>query len=177
MTLVLLWLFTSHVNKSSYLVDHFDLIEVNHVYDDAGCRDFVQLVYWDWDASNSRFACQGYMIMRECVVKTEAGEKRFNELVDKICRGQPLAFQTDVRRAMTYRGDFVKKGRYPMRDFRLKVWKSTWQDKGVFRQIQAKHFRETHTAYDVEVANRELYPTSGRRGLQKIPSFSATVAR
>ena len=177
MTLVLLWLFAGHVNKSQYLVDCFDLIEVNHVYDDAGCRSFVQLIYWDWDSSRNQFACQGYMTMRECLVKTEAGQKKFDAALDKICKGQPLQFQVEFRRAMTYRGDFVKKGRYPVRDFRRKIWKSTWQDKGVYRQIQASQFRETYTSFDVEVKDREVHPLSCRRGLQKIPSFDATVVR
>ena len=46
-------------------------------------------------------------------------------------------------------------------------WAMTWLDGETLRRVEADHFRETWTAYDVEVQDRARLPESLRRRLTR----------
>ena len=165
---VLLWLWLGATRPDAYITDRFDLLEVNHYYDENGLPEFVQLIYWDWDSGESRFRCEGYVMMDECLVRTEAGQKRFDAHVNKLIAGKPMQFQTEILSRLRYSGHFVAKGKYPVYDFRKKLWSAKWVKDGVYRRVQATKMRETHTLHDPERDAREFFPVRLRRGLTKV---------
>lgn len=152
-------------NHDNVVRDKFDMIEVNHYYDQWGNKSFVQLIYWDWDGRNSKFKCQGWKMMKDALVKTEEGAKKHEKMVDKLCEKKSLQFIVEIRKNMRYTGDFVGGQLMPKRDYHRRIWTVRFIDGKNDREIRAKIFRETHSQFDPEKANREFYPEDTRRGL------------
>ena len=47
------------------LVDHVDLIELNHFYDDNGRLVLDQLIYYDWSYEDNRFQVRAWRLFKK----------------------------------------------------------------------------------------------------------------
>lgn len=61
------------------------------------------------------------------------------------------------------------KGReaFPQRRFASGVYEALWIDDGQARRVRGRSFRQTWTQHDPELANRQRWPQSQRRGLTR----------
>ncbi len=59
----------------------------------------------------------------------------------------------------------IQAGLRPRYDYGRKLWVTRWRDGERLREVTADHFRETHTLYDPEVADRANLPAEHRRQL------------
>jgi hypothetical protein len=133
----LLLLFIQPVDPT--LVDHVDVIEINHLYrhgDHGSARlVFDQVVFWEWVAISSSYRVVAWRIMPDAIV-----------------RGQQ---------------EWLGGHATPHRSGRR--WVSFWWDArhDVFRRVYATHAFHSETFYDVEIVERKITPEHLRRGLRK----------
>ncbi|PQO36668.1 hypothetical protein [Blastopirellula marina] len=48
----------------TYLVDHVDLIEINHLYDLQGRLVIDQLIFYQWDSASQRFQVRAWRLLK-----------------------------------------------------------------------------------------------------------------
>lgn len=46
------------------IVPQFDIVEINHKLDASGNEQFVQVLAWNWDASNTQMNCEGWRLVK-----------------------------------------------------------------------------------------------------------------
>lgn len=135
--------------------DMCDRIELNHFYEEDGSHVFDQFVFWDWNYDESRWEVVDWRLIEGCRVLED---------------GELLDWQRTHPRGPPYvprlRGDVLPRR---IRHRRGSIYAVEWWDKKDrrFRQVQAKLFNQTWTAYDPELANREALPQEKRRRLTR----------
>lgn len=166
--LLLNWLMAEargDVRRTHELRDHFDIVELNHVYTENGVPRMDQLVFWDW-IPDVGYRCQGYWVLDDCRVETEAGKKAWDKVVDNWVRQFDVADQAMKRRLVRYRGEYTAEcSGHP--HLINGMYMSIMTEKGMVRIVTADKIRVTHTAFDSEMEDRERFPVSQRRGLTK----------
>ena len=162
--LILLFLLF-RIDPNPKIVDTFDILEINHTYNEWGGKGLVQVMGVDWHRYETHFHVEWYKVLRNCHVKTEEGEKKWlkerREIADKI---KDWLTRLDFMNSTEYVGEFDKSHElYPVKNWRSGYWEIKIDD----RIIRAKSFQETHTRYDAEVEDRKDHPIKQRRGLTK----------
>jgi hypothetical protein len=165
MKLILLISLLLRIDHNTPTIDTFDILELNHTYNEWGGERLVQIMGVDWHRSDRDFHVEWYKVLRDCHIKTEEGEKKWlkerREIADKI---KDWMTRLDFLNSTEYKGEFNKMHKY----YPKKNWRSGyWEIKLDGRIIRAKSFQETHTTNDREVEDRKEHPTSIRRGLSK----------
>ena len=156
---------TDNYNRG-YIVDEFDMIEVNHYHNEWGRPMFAQLICWDRNVLGD-YHVQAYVMMKDAYVETEEGRKKHEEWLSKELEGKPAEYQIEARQGLKYRGDFVGGKIYPYRDHHSGYYISRYYDSSDYRIIKAKLFRESWTQYDPERVDRKYLKEADRRGLTK----------
>jgi hypothetical protein len=151
----------------SVIRDHFDLLEVNHYYNDQGQPVFVQLILWNWHKGEQRFISQGYVMLKGAIVKTPEGKQKWDAEIEKWTKKLPLQVRMEIASSHKYAGHYVHHPAHPERKWKQRVWVSRLNEGGIQREIISKIFRETWTRYDPEVWDRDQNPYFERRGLSK----------
>lgn len=64
MTTLLLLFALCSIHEDDAIVDHVDRVEVNHFYDDQARLVFRQLIFWDWNAEDSRFDVVAWRLLK-----------------------------------------------------------------------------------------------------------------
>ena len=59
------------------IVDHVDLIEVNHFYANDGSLRFDQIIFWDWNGRRSRFEVVDWRMLKR--VREEVSDQQIAE--------------------------------------------------------------------------------------------------
>jgi len=139
--------------------DHFDRLEINHVYDEAGRWQLTQLLCYDFK------------------------EIYLNEKQRKYLDG-PLWYQKKngqlPRRYVIQHWHMIQPSRphlYPHKG-KSGLYTVVYHDgNGVLRKLTAPVYEETHTAFDPEVWERAIWPKhSKRRGLSDVITKVARTA-
>ena len=168
MAAVLIWLTLSLGTPADAIQDRFDIIELNHVYDDFSRPKFVQLVFWNWLPSQKSYVCEGYYMLDDCIKKTEEGKKAWDKKVEKALERVPALQRAELIVKLDYRGEYHRHSAHPVRLWAARVYRSKWIDKGGnLRAVIGSQFRATHTYHDREVADREFNPVAIRRRLTR----------
>lgn len=165
MVKLILLLLIFRIDPNPKIIDTFDILEVNHTYNEWGGKGLVQVMGIDWHRRETDFHVEWYKVLRNCHIKTEEGEKKWlkkrREIADKI---KDWMTRLDFLNSTDYVGEFDKSNEY----YPVKNWRSGyWEIKIDNRIIRAKSFSETHTSYDREVEDRKSHPIALRRGLTK----------
>ena len=148
--------------------DRFDLLEVNHVVNEAGNPRMDQLLYWDWDRHDRKFNCQGWRLMSSCRDLSDPQKARqHDQHVTWFLGKLPAEQQAYWRRRLTYKGEFVGGPWLPMQNSLTGDWVVHVFDDCHERRIIARMFRETWTFNDPERDDRHRFPERSRRGLSK----------
>jgi len=168
MTILIIWIGVANLFGSLAVPDHFDVLEVNHLHDEWGRPRLTQLIFWDFDKGRNTHICQGYIVFKDCYVKTAEGEAEWDKRVEKALSGLTLMERAEARKHLSYAGDYHPPISHPVRQWRKKLWRSRFIDsQGIYRCITASRFWETKSQVDPEVADRSLNAVSNRRGLTK----------
>lgn len=120
---------TSGLPNRHAIVDHFDLMDLNHCVR-PGAEDkaeLTQVIFWDWNAEYRRYEVQAWVLTQR-----------------------------------TYVWNFDMP--YKRSDGR---WEVRFKDGTTNRIVICKLFRETHTNFDPDIANKKLFPEKQRRGFTK----------
>lgn len=145
-------------------VDTFDMIEVNHRYNEWGTCNLDQVIAWDWHKRDRDFHVEWWRSMRDGRKPTKEGEakwlKKRRDIADKI---KDWPTRRSFLAGTEYRGEFVGGKYMPVKNHRTGYWEIKLDD----RIIRAKSFQETHTTHDPEADDRKEHPSSIRRGLTK----------
>lgn len=146
-----------------------DLIEVNTVYGEDAFPMFTQTIFWDWSPINAQYIVRAWKMNEGVWVKSEEHRKEWMKELRDLCDKYPaLNFKNTSNR---YRGKYdpVPGVSFPMRRRNLLEKKDYWEfifyTDGKRIVVTAPQFRETHTQYDPERRNREIWPESVRVGL------------
>lgn len=153
-----------HQCQPETLVDHFDLVEVNHVHDKFGFPVFDQVVFRNWHTSTHGFRVEAWAFMRDSRVFTAEGQAAFDKALNAAADRMSIRDAMELRHSVRYRGDYEggrmhpKKfgGRY-ITVFRQDEWK---------REVHTKWMIETWTQYDVELADKKHLDESDRKGFR-----------
>jgi len=168
MTILIIWIGVANLFGSLAVPDHFDVLEVNHLHDEWGRPRLTQMIFWDFDRGRNTHICQGYVVFKDCYVKTAEGEAAWDKKVEKSLSGLTLLQRAEARKHLSYAGDYQPPISHPVRQWRKKLWRSRFIDsQGIYRCITASKFWETKSQVDPEVADRSFHPVSDRRGLTK----------
>tara|TARA_R110000751_G_scaffold45637_1_gene103392 strand:+ start:622 stop:1071 length:450 start_codon:yes stop_codon:yes gene_type:complete len=148
------------------------MVEINHHYNEYDAEKWSQLILWDWsygrplfNHKNKKFHVQKWVMMKDAYDKTKQGEKKYLKIREEVAD----TIKDHMARAnfinnTHYIGDFVGGKYYPFKNHKTGYWVITCHDGEVFRRIQAKIFRETHTRHDPELLDREEFNSKYRRG-------------
>lgn len=156
------------------IVDRFDRVEVNHYCNEWGIEQWTQVIFWDVVGSNAiifpkvnEFHVQHWVMLQNCYIKTEKGEKEWEKRRDEIeLKLRSLEDKISWRRGSEYQGEFDKSHQfYPKRDWKNRIWMIQYVDKHIIRRIEAREFIETRTLQDPERIDKQKYPETLRRGL------------
>jgi hypothetical protein len=141
----------------SVVAQRVDRIEVNHVYDCSGNLVLDQVIFWDWNASESRFDCVDWRLLRGARLAVNEDQRRRWQR----CGGQGVVPPPVGK----WRGGHA----YPRRDHAARAYVSEWYDEKseVWRCVTSPIFLETWTAYDPELVARTILPQDQRRKLKK----------
>lgn len=163
---VILFLFTFELRQQTRIVDTFDMIEVNHRYNEWGVETWSQLIMWDWHEKDSKFHVEHWIMMKDAHEKTEEGEKEWEKYRRKVEQEiRTIDLKTEWLSASYYRGDFVGGKFFPIKNWTNRYYEVKYNDGKRDRLIRAKIFRETHTQYDPESRDRQVH--KNRRGITK----------
>ena len=154
-----------------YIMDTFDVIEVNHIHTEHGFSQSDQLVLWDFNGKD--FQVEAWIYMKDCRQKTEEGEKKHDLLMDDYLGDIPFAGvdRAQIRRDNEYRGEYIGGPMHPtlLNGYYTVIFHDS---AGHQRMVRAKRMKETWTMYDVEYENREIHPVHKRRKLTKVRRVS-----
>jgi hypothetical protein len=117
------------IDHNAPTVDTFDMIEVNHKFNEWGACQLDQVITWDFHKEDHKFHVEWWKNMRDARKKTKEGEakwlKKRREIADKIkvweTRKSFLA-NTD------YRGEFIGGKLMPKKNHRTGYWEIKIQD-------------------------------------------------
>jgi len=164
MKLILLISLLLRIDHNAPTIDTFDMIEVNHKYNEWGACQLDQVICWDWHKRDHEFHVEWWRSMRDARIPTKEGEakwlKKRREIADKI---KDWPTRRSFLAGTEYRGEFVGGKYMPVKNHRTGYWEIKLDG----RIIRAKSFQETHTTYDPEADDRKEHPSSIRRGLKK----------
>ncbi len=162
-----LLLFRVEIPQIEVLEDHFDVIEVNHHYNEWGQEVWSQLILWDRRGANGELIVQHFIMMSDAYKKTTKGEKEHKKWQDKTAKTVPLTRLNQFHSETNYRGDFVGGRYFPVKSWREGCHVVKYIDESRRRRtIKGTIFRESHTLFDPERDNRKNYPEQSRRGLR-----------
>jgi hypothetical protein len=108
--------------------DHFDLIEINHYYDDDGNLYFTQVIGWDWSDSFADYIVQAYVLLnkKESItlptLKSNIYEYKFIDQAHTVRKVTSKFFRETWTQ---YDPELVDRNRFPhedRRDFQLKTY-------------------------------------------------------
>jgi len=158
-TLILLFGASGHGMPSLIIHDHFDRLEINHVYDDAGRWQLTQLLCCDF---------------KEIYLDAKQREYLDGPLWYQKKNGQ-LPRRYVVQHWHMIRVD--KPALYPHKA-KSGLYTMIYHDNsGVLRKVTAPVYEETHTAFDPEVWERRIWSKdSKRRGLSDVITKVARTA-
>lgn len=164
---LILFLLTFDLSQETRIVDTFDMIEVNHHYNEWGVETWAQLILWDWHEQDSAFHVEHWIMMKDAHEETEEGEKEWEKKRRKIEQKiKSIELRERWLWASQYRGDFVGGKFFPIKNWTNRYYEVKYNDGKHDRLIRAKIFRETHTQYDPESRDRQTH--KDRRGLTKL---------
>ena len=162
------------------VVDHFDMIEINHLHNVDTCHHvFTQLLCKDWCRLNRRYLVHYWRVVRKNaydktnVAHREAWEADKERIADSIRDHQ---FRQRIL-GIEYRGEFTGGGMLPKKV--AGKYTIRFYDDGVLRVITADSVIETKTQYDPEKLDRQYLPEKDRRGLTRAYesiAFSSSIA-
>ena len=156
------------IDHGSILKDHYDMIEVNHYYNDYGSERWTQLIMWD--RIDNKYHVQKWVMMKDAYTKSEAHQKKYEKnrrkIADKI---KDRGFRRDFLDHTHYIGEFTGGKYYPHKLHKTGIWVVLAHDGRWLRRITADQFSETHTLYDPELLDRKEYDLKFRRGW-RLPS-------
>ena len=137
--------------------DHFDVVEVNHVYDKSGEVLFDQLIWRNWHKSGHRV--EAWKLIRDGRdTSDDDARKRWEDRI--FASGQ-------LMNGREFKGTYVGGPLHPQKVGDLYV--VTFCDGVYTRRITARTFVETWTVGDNEVKDRKWMAEEDRAGLKQIP--------
>lgn len=136
---------------------HFDVVEVNHYFNEKGQLVFTQRAFYVWDWPSGEHLVQAWRLVKDeydprpdaMALKAE-WDARQSELKPHL--RLPFQDQYSSRTSHVF-------------DHALGRWVVTWHDGELLRVATAESLRETFTTHDPELANRELLPKERRTEL------------
>lgn len=160
---------SAKINLDNTIVDRFDMVEVNHFYNEWGFEVWSQVVFWDWHDLHKTFHVQHWIMMRDAYEITEEGKKKHEELVREAeSKYKDVNTRMALRSVSDYKGDFIGGKLYPKKDWKNNIYVIQYTDESkIPRRIEAKQFRETHTQEDPEREDKRNYPEASRRKLKQ----------
>lgn len=166
MVKLVLLLLVFRVEPNPKVIDTFDIIEVNHTYNDWGGKGLVQVMTLDWMKHRKKFHVQWYKVMQDCFIKTKEGEEKWDKqrraYADKI---KDWMKRLNFLNSTNYRGEFDSAHKlFPQKNWTTGYWEIKFDN----RIIRAKIFRETFTRYDAETQDRKEFSLNLRRGLTEV---------
>lgn len=150
------------------VLDEFDLVEVNHLYNEYGGHQLDQLVFYNFDRSDRQLKCEAWAILRNCRSHpTKEDEEKFNEYRDKVIEilfKDPIDKQK-ARQYIKVKGEYIGGPNTPRKygDGYLTQFTSH----GVLRRVYTKAMIETHTNIDPERANADKFKDYQRLGFSQ----------
>ena len=155
--------------NSTPIHDHFDIVEVNHVYNEYGGHVIDQLIFYNWDRSQKQLRVEAWVMMRNCRIKTKEDEETFNkerdEYLEKVFK-DPILKQK-ARENIEYKGMYIGGPSAPRIVHGENIFICKFSKNDVDRVVITKSMIETHSDYDRERQNRNLFPESQRSGFTK----------
>jgi hypothetical protein len=149
------------------LVDHVDLVEVNHFYDEHGKLVFNQDIFFNWD-NNVKITKQfgSDPIYDRMLVF----DKMLNNPRDDI----PI-FPIESKDQYGSRHNVVAwrlikyESQIPYYDYNLQCYVTRWNEgeNGKWRTVYSKSIREDWKQYDIELIEREILPKEKRKELKE----------
>lgn len=160
------------------VTDEFDMVEVNHVYNEYGGHVIDQLIFYNWDRLKKQLRVEAWVMMKNCRTKTKEDEEKFkkerDEYLEKIFR-DPILKQK-ARENIEYKGVYIGGPSAPRIVHEENIFICKFSKNDVDRLIICRSMIETHSDYDRERRNRELFPESQRYGFTKKEDINFTVS-
>ena len=166
MNTIIILLLLLRIDHSNILKDHYDMVEVNHHYNESGSERWTQLILWDWYPRKGKFHVQHWVMMKDAYTKSESHKEKYEKARAKIAdqikdHTERQLFYQNSR----YIGEFTGGKYYPYKNFKTRKWVIICHDNnGRLRKITADMFRETYTREDPEVLDRKEFHSDLRRG-------------
>jgi hypothetical protein len=132
-----LFCFGINLPKDDVIRETFDLVEINHFYDDNGKLVFDQCIWYNWE---DKFTYHTFAEEKIIV------GPRFNVVAWRLIKNN----------------NYI-----PRFNHKNKTYESIFFDGDNIRIINTFSFRETWTQYDVELVERDFIPKECRKELKK----------
>ncbi len=151
----------------SFVVEGVDRIEVNHVYDCAGNLVIDQIIFWNWNARESRFDCVDWRLLRGVRMEVSEDQRQAWRRAGGHDSAAPLV------------GEWRAGHAYPRKDHASGMYVSQWYDEKsqLWRCVIARIFLETWTSHDRELVVRKLLPQSKRRRLKQVSKCEVATCK
>jgi len=133
--------------------DHFDMVEINHLYNDNGNLVLDQIIYWDWEGDN--FHVVDWRPIKDGRETLTSKEYNIRKNQQPMFRGERLPVVPK----------WVGSQMVPVK--RDNIYRVIWWDGNVLRKVTCDVLMTTWTQNDPELEDRELWPKIRRRGLSK----------
>ena len=150
------------VDRSPFLEEVVDLIEINHLFDSRGGHSLDQIIFWDFD-DQGRLAVVDWRLLKSGRPKwtdEEAAKERRRQEKEWAERNPGAAHSPPPIKPWLSHPAVPRK--HPGGG-----WVSTWMDDGRLRRVRADLIRETWTQEDPESMDRSILPESRRRRLRR----------
>lgn len=150
-------------SSPAVIENQFDMVELNHIYNDDAVPVLDQLIFWDWHRPTKQFVVQAWIIVKDGRDETDAEHFQWwREMV--LRRRAELGRTNGFNCQQRYRGKYVGSPMGPRAEGRGYVCRFV-KDGRAF-ELRAKCMRETWTMHDPERVNRDVFPEELRRGLE-----------
>jgi len=147
----------SHSNEPVYTVDR---IHCNTVYDADKHPVFTQVIFEDWSRLKNTFVVREWRLNKTAWVKSPEHEAEWLVKMKKKCFDENLDFNLMKTK---YRGEFAPT-EWARKNYRTGFYSYTYYDnnKKLSITVRAKQFIHSHTMYDPERQNRDIWPETRR---------------
>lgn len=146
---------------SDILEERFDVIEINHFYDDKDELIFTQMLFREYDPNLNRFKLQAWRMMKSSnkVKLTEQQAIEFKKSIAHL--DESIQYKLLIKNSLK---DDMRKY-FPTKERDDYVF--MFEDGEVTRKIRTKSIKETFTTSDPELEDREFWPKEKRRELMR----------
>ena len=148
------------------VLDEFDMVEVNSLYNEYGGHQLDQLIFYNWDRFERDLVCEAWTPLRDSRRYDYERVGEFEEYRDKCLE---IMFKNPVdrqkaRQYIKYKGEYVGGPNAPKPIKCGTGYVTTFTYQGVKRRVYTKSMIRTISNHDPERANADKFRNRPRLG-------------